>query len=75
MIVKAIPLHVNLQVEEVARLLDKGQLVDVGDLWTGKLANVKCPFSYLRSQRGVGWVWIKATSIATQILQDGHLYM
>ena len=35
MIVKAIPLHVILQVEEVVRLLDNGQLVDVGDLWTG----------------------------------------
>ena len=41
MIVKAIPLHMIVQVEEVARLLDNGQLVDVGDLWTGK--RVKCP--------------------------------
>ena len=53
MIVKAIPLHVILQVEEVVRLLDNGQLVDVGDLWTGTL--VKCPVCYLRSE-GVGWV-------------------
>ena len=28
---------VVLQVEEVTRLLNSGELVDVGDLWTGKV--------------------------------------
>ena len=27
----------SFQVEEVARLLSNGELVDVGDLWTGEL--------------------------------------
>ena len=35
-ILKRLPLHMALQVEEVTRLLNNGELVDVGDLWTGE---------------------------------------
>ena len=33
---KGILCHMILQVEEVTRLLNNGELVDVGDLWTGE---------------------------------------